>query len=85
MRRSICALGIVLLVGAWSAPAAAQKGGKQKGGGRVVSISEVMIVGRVQKPIAATAVSRIEPRLTLAELKQPFARRIEQAIYREPF
>jgi hypothetical protein len=53
--------------------------------GRVVTISEVTIVGRVQKPIAAVDVSRIQPRLTLAELKQPFMDRIEKALYRAPF
>jgi hypothetical protein len=53
--------------------------------GRVVTISEVTIVGRVQKPIAAVDVSRIQPRLTLAELKQPFIDRIEAAIYSPPF
>ena len=53
--------------------------------GRVVTISEVTIVGRVQKPIAAVDVSRIQPRLTLAELRQPFLDRIEKAIYNDPF
>lgn len=53
--------------------------------GRVVTISEVTIVGRVQKPIAAVDVSRIQPRLTLAELKQTFRDRIERALYRAPF
>ncbi|MEO7037070.1 MAG: hypothetical protein ABI548_24165 [Polyangiaceae bacterium] len=57
----------------------------QKKGGRVVTISEVTIVGRVQKPIAAVDVSRIQPKLTLAELRQPFLDRIEKAIYHEPF
>jgi hypothetical protein len=52
---------------------------------RVITISEVTIVGRVQKPIAAVDVSRIQPKLTLAELKQPFLDRIEKALYREPF
>ncbi len=52
---------------------------------RVVTISEVTIVGRVQKPIAAVDVSRIQPKLTLAELKQPFIERIEKAISRDPF
>jgi hypothetical protein len=56
-----------------------------QGKGRVVTISEVTIVGRVQKPIAAVDVSRIQPRLTLAELKQPFSDRIEKALYRAPF
>ncbi len=53
--------------------------------GRVVTISEVTIVGRVQKPIAAVDVSRIPPKLTLGEMKQPFLRRIEEVISREPF
>lgn len=53
--------------------------------GRVVTISEVTIVGRVQKPIAAVDVSRIQPKLTLAELKQNFSERIERALYRNPF
>ncbi len=62
-----------------AAPALAQQRG------RVVTISEVTIVGRVQKPIAAVDVSRIQPKLTLAELRQPFLDRIERAIYRAPF
>jgi hypothetical protein len=52
---------------------------------RVITISEVTIVGRVQKPIAAVDVSRIQPKLTLAELRQPFLDRIEKAIYNDPF
>jgi len=52
---------------------------------RVVTISEVTIVGRVQKPIAAVDVSRIQPKLTLAELRQPFLHRIEKALTRDPF
>lgn len=52
---------------------------------RVVTISEVTIVGRIQKPIAAVDVSRIQPKLTLAELRQPFFQRIEEAVYRSPF
>lgn len=53
--------------------------------GRVITISEVTIVGRVQKPIAAVDVSRIQPKLTLAELREPFLERIEKAISRDPF
>jgi hypothetical protein len=68
-----------LLVLAISAPAFAQKKS------RVVTISEVTIVGRVQKPIAAVDVSRIQPRLTLGEMRQPFAKRIEEAVKKEPF
>ena len=52
---------------------------------RVVTITEVTIVGRIQKPIAAVDVSRIQPKLTLAELRRPFLDRIERAIYHAPF
>jgi hypothetical protein len=78
------AMAAAALVCWGSLPAAAQKS-KGKGRGRVVTITEVTIVGRVQKPIAATAVSRIEAKLTLSELRQPFVQRIERAIYAEPF
>jgi hypothetical protein len=67
------------LLASFASPARAQNKG------RVVTISEVTIVGRVQKPIAAVDVSRIQPRLTLAELRQPFLERIEKAIYYDPF
>ena len=72
----LTALSAALLM---SAAASAQKKG------RVVTISEVTIVGRVQKPIAAVDVSRIQPKLTLAELRQPFLDRIEKAVYKDPF
>jgi hypothetical protein len=39
----------------------------------------------VQKPIAAVDVSRIQPKLTLAELKKPFIDRIEKAVSSDPF
>jgi hypothetical protein len=71
--------GLLLAVLLSSVNAFAQKKG------RVVTISEVTIVGRVQKPIAAVDVSRIQPKLTLAELRQPFLDRIEKAIYNDPF
>lgn len=64
-----------------SASASAQEK-KQRG---VITLAEVTITGRIQKPIAAVDVSRIQPKLTLAELRQPFLDRIEQAIYQEPF
>lgn len=52
---------------------------------RVVTLTEVTIVGRVQKPIAAVDVSRIQPKLTLGEMRQPFVKRIEEAIKKDPF
>lgn len=64
----------------------AQEDAPKEGGGRgVITLAEVTITGRIQKPIAALDVSRIQPKLTLAELRQPFLERIEKAIYRDPF
>jgi hypothetical protein len=57
---------------------------QQKGGG-VITINEVTIVGRVQKPVASVDVSKIQPKLTLAELRQPFLDRIEEAARKDPF
>ena len=51
----------------------------------VITLAEVTIVGRIQKPIAAVDVNRIQPKLTLQELRQPFLDKIEQAIYQDPF
>ncbi len=79
LRRAIrCCTGALLLgLTLSSANAHAQ--------GKVITISEVTIVGRVQKPIAAVDVSRIQPKMTLGELRQPFLDRIEEAIYHAPF
>ena len=75
--------GILVAILSFGHSAAAQnKGGGQRG---VITLAEVTITGRIQKPIAAVDVSRIQPKLTLAELRQPFLDRIEQAIYKEPF
>jgi hypothetical protein len=51
----------------------------------IVTVREITIVGRIQKPIVAVDVSRIQPKMTLAELRQPFLDRIERAIFRAPF
>ncbi len=82
-KRMTAALGLLALLTIASSAAAQDKKG---GGGRgVITLAEVTITGRIQKPIAAVDVSRIAPKLTLAELRQPFLDRIEQAIYSDPF
>ncbi len=73
------ALGIVAATLASAGTASAQQAGK------TITIGEVTIVGRVQKPIASVDVSKIQPKLTLAELRQPFLDRIEQATLSDPF
>ncbi|MDP9035422.1 MAG: hypothetical protein M3O50_11500 [Myxococcota bacterium] len=65
-----------------SGPSAQRQVAQQQG---VLQVGEITIVGRVQKPIAAVDVAKIQPKLTLAELRQPFLDRIEEAIYKDPF
>jgi hypothetical protein len=78
--RNLVVTGLVLAASLVFAPeASAQQAGK------VITIGEVTIVGRVQKPIASVDVSKIQPKLTLAELRQPFLDRIEQATLKDPF
>ena len=73
-------LGATLL----ASPALAQKS-KDKRPRGVITLAEVTITGRIQKPIAAVDVARIRPKLTLSELRQPFVTRINQSIYKDPF
>jgi len=68
---------------AWAQDQPAQRATKQGQG--VLQIGEITIVGRVQKPIAAVDVAKIQPKLTLAELRQPFLDRIEEAVRKDPF
>lgn len=75
----LLALPFALVATLLSGDASAQ----QKGG--VITINEVTIVGRVQKPVASVDVSKIQPKLTLAELRQPFLDRIEDAARKDPF
>jgi hypothetical protein len=66
-----------------SAGQSQQRQSKQQQG--VLQVGEITIVGRVQKPIAAVDVAKIQPKLTLAELRQPFLDRIEEAARKDPF
>lgn len=78
--KNLLAMSAVLGLMAFSVGVAAQE---KKGG--VISIREVVIVGRVQKPVASLDVNKIPAKLTLAELRQPFLDRIEAAVLKEPF
>lgn len=68
---------------AWAQDQPGQRSTKLQQG--VLQIGEITIVGRVQKPIAAVDVAKIQPKLTLAELRQPFLDRIEEAVRKDPF
>lgn len=81
----VSALIVGLIGGLYSPGVYAQEKKKTATKSRVVTISEVTIVGRIQKPIAAVDVSRIAPKLTLAELHHPFLQKVEEAIYNAPF
>jgi len=69
---------ILLGLGGGSASAADPKKG-------VITLREIEIVGRVQKPIESVDVGMIPVKLTLAEMRQPFLDRIEEAVQHDPF
>ncbi len=86
--RSWLKFGLVALLMTSSASVFAQDGDKKTGPRTprgVITLAEVTITGRIQKPIAAVDVARIRPKLTLSELRQPFLERITEAIFKEPF
>jgi hypothetical protein len=77
------AAGVLVASPAIAQDQSAQRQVKQQSG--VLQVGEITIVGRVQKPIAAVDVAKIQPKLTLAELRQPFLDRIEDAVKKDPF
>ncbi len=83
-KRFVIMLCSLLALVSFSDDAFAQKAKDNKPRG-VITLAEVTITGRIQKPIAAVDVARIRPKLTLSELRQPFVNRIEKAIYADPF
>jgi hypothetical protein len=88
-RTLILVLGLCASFGAPSVVYAqdrgAPAGAKPKQDQGVLTVGEITIVGRIQKPIAAVDVAKIQPKLTLAELRQPFLDRIEEAVHKDPF
>jgi hypothetical protein len=80
MRVLVGFLGVLTILAASRAAVAEQKSSKG-----VITLAEVTIVGRIQKPIASVDVNRIQPKLTLQELRQPFVDLVEKAVYQEPF
>jgi hypothetical protein len=84
MKRSAIFAAVLLTVTCVPTLASAQdKPPKPQQG--VLQVGEITIVGRVQKPIAAVDVAKIQAKLTLAELRQPFLDRIEEAVHKDPF
>lgn len=59
--------------------------GEARAEGRTVKLPDLVIVGRVQRPLASLEVSKIPPQLTLTELREPLLDRTEAATTRDPF
>lgn len=90
MRHLLTTLAASALLLAASAAAAQQPAAAPAAGGarrrtNVIELNEITITGRVQKPVAAVDISRLSPKLSLTELRQPFLDQVEQALYRDPF
>jgi len=89
MPRMPLPIAVALVVTAWLALPSTAAAQETKSKGRaprgVITLAEVTITGRLQKPIAAVDVQPLRAALTLTELEQPFIKRIEKVIYAEPF
>jgi hypothetical protein len=81
--RKLVSLTIAAAIALTAGVASAQPKDRKPAG--IVTLAEITITGRIQKPIAAVDVARIRPSLTLSELRQPFLDRISDAIYEAPF
>jgi len=86
---SLVALAVLCVSANAGAQAKCSKDSDCKGGLKcqdgACSIPEIVIVGRIQKPIASVDVNKIQVKLTLSELKQSFLDRIEDAAKKDPF
>jgi hypothetical protein len=83
---TVAAAGLFLVLGAAHAGTPAEGQSKKPRAPRgVITLETVTIKGRLQQPIAAIDVTRLRPKLTLSELRQPFVDRIGKAVYGEPF
>lgn len=51
----------------------------------VVVLNTVKISGRIQTPLAAVEITRLEPKLTLSELRPTFTDRISRAVAHDPY
>jgi hypothetical protein len=80
LKTSFVVLAAVALLGLGEGGASAAD--SKKG---VITLNEIEIVGRVQKPIESVDVGMIPVKLTLAEMRQPFLDRIEEAVQHDPF
>ncbi len=83
--KTLSLAAILVTLTLFAAGASADDKGQIKAQAGVLQVGEITIVGRVQKPVAAAIVGKIEVRLTLAELRQPFLSRIEEAVHKDPF
>lgn len=84
MSRLVVSLAFVGILVSLSTAASAQNQ-KKPGTKGVITLADITIVGRVQKPVAAIDVAKIRPKVALAEMRQPFVDRIEESVYKEPF
>ena len=83
MSKLSLALGTLLLL--VPSIALGQPKAKDKKPRGVITLDVITITGRIQKPVAAVDVGRLRPQLTLSELRQPFLKRIDRAVYDSPF
>lgn len=53
--------------------------------GRVLRMDDLIVYGHPQKPLVMVEVAKVPPTVTLSDLRQPLADRVEASTTRDPF
>lgn len=83
--KSKLVVAIALTLGTLSSAALAEGPVKTRPARGPIVVEGLIINLKPPRPVAAVDVTRIAPKLTLSELRQPLVGRIEEAIEKEPF
>ena len=78
MFKKLLASGAVAAVALFAASSA-------KAEGRVLRMDDLIVYGHPQKPLVMVEVNKVPPTVTLADLRQPLADRVEASTTRDPF
>jgi hypothetical protein len=84
--KSKLVVAIALTVGTLSSAALAEGPAKTPAAKRgEVTLEGLIITLKPPRPVAAVDIVRLQPKLTLTELRQPLVERIEAATEKDPF
>jgi hypothetical protein len=84
--KSKLVVAIALTIGTLGSAALAEEPAKAPAKKRgEITLDGLIITLKPPRPVAAVDIQRLQPKMTLGELRQPFIGRIEAAIDNDPF